>query len=96
MPNEILKTEKLASKTEFAVFFKNMNKNPGGFRGAVLNMIPEKEVMVIKAPVDKNGFVIWKNISLPWTEAKKRKLKILTHRSQYKGKPALFVGIKKA
>lgn len=95
MPNEILKTEKLASKSDFAIFFKRVNKTPSGFRGAVLNMVPEKEIMVIKAPV-KNGIIKWDHISLPWSEAKKRKLKILTHRSQYKGKPAMFVGIKKA
>lgn len=95
MPNEILKTEKLASKSDFAFFFKKCSKPPRGFRGAVLNMIPEKEVMIIKAPV-KNGIIKWDHISLPWTEAKKRKLKILTRRAQYKGKPAMFVGIKKA
>lgn len=96
MPTEILKKEKLPSKTNFALFFKKASKAPTGFRGTILNMVPEREVVVIKAPVSKTGQIEWNKISLPYKEAKKRKLKILTSRSQYKGKPALMVGIKKA
>lgn len=96
MPTEIMKKEKLSSKTDFASFFKKARKTPTGFRGMVLNMIPEREILVIKAPVNKTGDVEWNKISLPYKEAKNRKQKIVTHRTLYKGKHVLLVGIKKA
>ena len=91
---KILKKEKLKSKSDFAAIFKKAQGRPGGFRGMVLNLIPNQEVLAIEVPM-VNGRPIWSNIHLPWTAARDKNLKILTHRAQVKGKPALLVGIQK-
>jgi len=91
---KILKKEKLKSKSDFAAIFKKAQGRPSGFRGMVLNLIPNQEVLAIEVPM-MNGQPIWSNIHLPWAAAREKNLKILTHRAQIKGKPALFVGIQK-
>jgi RNase P protein component len=91
---KILKKEKLKSKSDFAAIFKKAQGRHGGFRGIVLSLIPNSEVLAIEVPV-VNGQAIWSNIHLPYAAARDKKLKILTHRAQFKGKPALLVGIQK-
>ena len=95
MPSEILKISKVSSKNEFAKLFIRAQNHNRGFTGTVLSLVPEHEVMIIKAPVDRYGVVNWKKISgLPYSKAREQKLHIHTHRSTYKGKPVLLVGLK--
>ena len=91
---KILKKQRMKSKSDFDSIFNNTQGRLGGFRGMILSLIPDREVVALEVPMC-NGTPLWQKISLPWTLAKAHKLKIRTHRQLLDGKHVLLVGVQK-
>lgn len=78
------------NKNEFDNFFCSRGKRKQSLRQVVLNMTPNVEIVTVKIDPKNLQF----RLDLPYSEAKKRGLKIFTRRVRYAdGRPkAVVVG----